>query len=144
MREVCRRRRPARSRGCVARRTVGPRAARAGAGGSVMSASGARAVRPMRVPGSNDALVIRGLAKHFERDGTRTEAIRGLDLTVREREFVCLVGASGCGKSTLLSIIAGLDTPSVGEVDRVGSKPALLFQEAALFPWLDVRENVGL
>jgi NitT/TauT family transport system ATP-binding protein len=104
----------------------------------------ARATRPVRVPGKDEALVIRGLSKHFERDGTRTEAIRGLDLVVREREFVCLVGASGCGKSTLLSIIAGLDTASVGEVDRVGSRPAMLFQEAALFPWLDVRDNVGL
>jgi NitT/TauT family transport system ATP-binding protein len=104
----------------------------------------ARAVRPLHPPSENEALVISGLSKHFDRDGTRTEAIRGLDLVVREREFVCLVGASGCGKSTLLSIIAGLDTPSVGEIDRVGSKPALLFQEAALFPWLDVRENVGL
>lgn len=103
-----------------------------------------RAARPNPPRTDNEALVIRGLSKSFDRDGKRTEAIRGLDLVVREREFVCLVGASGCGKSTLLSIIAGLDTPTIGEVDRVGSRAALLFQEAALFPWLDVRDNVAL
>jgi NitT/TauT family transport system ATP-binding protein len=103
-----------------------------------------RAARPNPLRPDREALVIRGLSKHFDRDGVRTEAIRELDLVVREREFVCLVGASGCGKSTLLSIIAGLDTPSIGTVDRVGSRPALLFQEAALFPWLDVRDNVAL
>jgi NitT/TauT family transport system ATP-binding protein len=56
---------------------------------------------------------------------------------------VCLVGASGCGKSTLLSIVAGLDQPSAGEVDRRG-RVALMFQEAALFPWLTVRSNIEL
>jgi NitT/TauT family transport system ATP-binding protein len=104
----------------------------------------ARAARPNLPPSEREVLLIRGLSKHFDREGTRTEAIRNLDLTVREREFVCLVGASGCGKSTLLSIIAGLDAASSGAVDRTGCRPALLFQEAALFPWLDVRENVAL
>lgn len=108
------------------------------------TASSARATRPVRVPGDDQVLTIRGLAKQFERNGTRTEAIRALDLVVHAREFVCLVGASGCGKSTLLNIIAGLDTPSRGDVDRARSRPALLFQEAALLPWLDVRENVAL
>ncbi len=104
----------------------------------------ARATRPGLPRGDGEVLVLRGLSKHFDRHGQRTEAIRSLDLVVREREFVCLVGASGCGKSTLLSIIAGLERASSGEVDRVASKPALIFQEAALFPWLDVRENVAL
>ncbi len=65
-----------------------------------MSAGAARAARPVHPPG-DDALVIRGLAKHFDRDGVRTQAIRGLDLAVRERSS-CACGASGCGKSTLL------------------------------------------
>ena len=56
-------------------------------------------------------------------------------------EFVCLVGASGCGKSTLLNLVAGLDTPTSGEVVRSGDRPALMFQEPALFPWLTVRRQ---
>jgi NitT/TauT family transport system ATP-binding protein len=64
-------------------------------------------------------------------------------------EFVCLLGPSGCGKSTLLSIIAGLESASSGEIRADGRKiqgpgteRVLLFQEAALFPWLDVQRNV--
>jgi NitT/TauT family transport system ATP-binding protein len=64
-------------------------------------------------------------------------------------EFICLLGPSGCGKSTLLSIIAGLETASSGtiiangkEVRGPGTDRVLLFQEAALFPWLDVQRNV--
>ena len=56
---------------------------------------------------------------------------------------MCLIGASGCGKSTILNLVAGLDTPSSGTVD-VGGRTALMFQEAALFPWLTVRANVEL
>ena len=59
-------------------------------------------------------------------------------------EFVCLVGASGCGKSTLLNIVAGLDRATSGTVDVGGRKVALMFQEAALFPWLTARGNIEL
>ena len=62
---------------------------------------------------------------------------------MRPGEFVCLVGASGCGKSTLLNLIAGLDRPTVGTVD-VRARTTLMFQEAALFPWLTVAGNVSL
>ncbi|HLY65487.1 MAG TPA: ABC transporter ATP-binding protein [Chloroflexota bacterium] len=84
------------------------------------------------------------------RQGERViQALAPIDLTVMAGEFVCLVGPSGCGKSTLLSIVAGLEAPSSGFV-RAAGKPVtgpsperlLLFQEAALFPWLDVRGNV--
>ena len=57
--------------------------------------------------------------------------------------FVALVGASGCGKSTLLNLLADLDTPTRGEVAVTG-RSALMFQEAALFPWLTVAQNVSL
>jgi NitT/TauT family transport system ATP-binding protein len=66
-----------------------------------------------------------------------------LSLTVRQGEFVSVVGSSGCGKSTLLNVIAGLDRPRSGVV-AVESEPALIFQDPALFAWLSARENVAL
>jgi NitT/TauT family transport system ATP-binding protein len=67
-----------------------------------------------------------------------------IDLDVGPGEFVCLLGASGCGKSTLLSLIAGLDTPTSGRVEVTVSRPALMFQEPALLPWLTAAGNVEL
>jgi NitT/TauT family transport system ATP-binding protein len=63
---------------------------------------------------------------------------------VGKGEFVCVVGASGCGKSTLLNLIAGLERPTAGTVERLDGDAALMFQEAALFPWLTVARNVDL
>ena len=70
-------------------------------------------------------------------------ALDGIDLTIDEGEFVCLVGPSGCGKSTLCNMIAGFDTPSEGRLTLDGSvisgpsmERAMMFQEPALFPWL--------
>ncbi|MGK5679113.1 ABC transporter ATP-binding protein [Actinoplanes sp. URMC 104] len=71
-------------------------------------------------------------------------ALDRVSLTVEPGEFVCLLGASGCGKSTLLSLVAGLDGISGGTLDIGGRKVSLMFQEAALFPWLSVRGNVEL
>jgi NitT/TauT family transport system ATP-binding protein len=77
------------------------------------------------------------------------EALLPVNLEVQAGEFVCLLGPSGCGKSTLLSIIAGLESPSTGEVwanehtiSGPGTDRVLLFQDGALFPWLDVRGNI--
>ncbi|GAB2628364.1 ABC transporter ATP-binding protein [Paractinoplanes abujensis] len=71
-------------------------------------------------------------------------ALDRVSLAVQRGEFVCLLGASGCGKSTLLSLVAGLDQISGGTLDIGGRKVSLMFQEAALFPWLSVRGNVEL
>ena len=79
----------------------------------------------------------------------RVHALENVSLSVGEGEFVCLVGASGCGKSTLLNIIAGLEKPDSGTILADG-KPVtgpgrdrmVMFQESALFPWLDVLGNV--
>jgi NitT/TauT family transport system ATP-binding protein len=82
---------------------------------------------------------------------TSHEVLNGLDLKIREGEFVTIVGPSGCGKSTLLNIIAGLDKPDSGSVlvrgavasNNVSStKRIMIFQEDALFPWLNVQDNV--
>lgn len=80
------------------------------------------------------------------------EVLNGVDLKIREGEFVTIVGPSGCGKSTLLNIIAGLDRPDSGSVfvrggdvasnNTSSTKRIMIFQEGALFPWLNVQDNV--
>jgi NitT/TauT family transport system ATP-binding protein len=77
------------------------------------------------------------------------QALAGVNLNVSPGEFICLIGPSGCGKTTLLHMLAGLEAPTNGQVladDKpiVGPDPSrvLLFQEAALFPWLTVEDNV--
>lgn len=71
-------------------------------------------------------------------------ALDGVDLEVRAGEFVCLLGASGCGKTTLLNLVAGLDRPTAGRIELNASRPAVVFQEAALMPWLTAAGNVEL
>ncbi|MFF2999186.1 ABC transporter ATP-binding protein [Streptomyces sp. NPDC057950] len=66
-----------------------------------------------------------------------------ITLDVAPGEFVTLLGASGCGKSTLLNLVAGLDAPTTGGITTNG-RPALMFQEHALFPWLTAGKNIEL
>lgn len=85
---------------------------------------------------------------HSHREST--PALEGLTFSVQAGEFVCLLGPSGCGKTTLLNIIAGLDQPDSGTI-LVDDKPVpgpgrdrvVIFQEATLFPWLNVFDNVA-
>lgn len=74
-------------------------------------------------------------------------ALAGIDLTVDDGEFVCLLGPSGCGKTTLLNILAGLDRPDSGSLTitgRTGTEPVhgYMFQEPRLLPWLSVSANL--
>ncbi len=99
--------------------------------------------------GGGISLHIEGVSKTFISRENTVEALRPVDLEVEAGQFVCFLGPSGCGKSTLLSIIAGLESASSGaiyadgkKVDGPGTDRILLFQEAALFPWLDVQRNV--
>lgn len=92
---------------------------------------------------TDTALRIRGVTKVFDSEEGRTAALHGVDLDVREGEFVTVVGHSGCGKTTLLNIVAGLDNPSSGSVEGFG-RTALMFQDATLLPWLTARQNVEL
>ncbi|MDR0706666.1 MAG: ABC transporter ATP-binding protein [Treponema sp.] len=94
---------------------------------------------------------IKNLSKIFARQDTDStlHALDKINLSVGAGEFVTLLGASGCGKSTLLRLIAGLETPTMGEVLFDGepirgtdSRRGLVFQEHTLFPWLTVRENM--
>jgi NitT/TauT family transport system ATP-binding protein len=98
-------------------------------------------------------LAVSGLQKVYEGSGRRVEAVRDLTFTIEPGELVCLVGPSGCGKTTLLKCVAGLLSPTGGEVllegRRVSGPPpgmAVVFQEygRSLFPWMRVRENVEL
>lgn len=89
------------------------------------------------------------VSKVFEGRRGKVVALEGINLNIRGGEFVCLVGASGCGKTSLLNIIAGLEFPSSGVVELDGEPVTgpgrdrtVMFQESALFPWLDVMGNV--
>jgi NitT/TauT family transport system ATP-binding protein len=87
---------------------------------------------------------IRSVSKVFGRGRTSLVAVEEISLDLVQGEFVCMVGASGCGKSTLLNLVAGLERPTSGRVDAGTARTTLLFQEAALFPWLTVAGNVDL
>ena len=89
------------------------------------------------------AVTIDGVSKVFSSRHGKVAALDNISLTVAPGEFVCLLGASGCGKSTLLNLITRLDVPTSGSVSTVG-RPALMFQESALFPWLTAGQNIGL
>ena len=96
-------------------------------------------------------LTVQGVSKEFPgvRDGAPTRALEQTDLVVNANDFITILGPSGCGKSTLLRIVAGLETPSTGEVrlegrpvSRPGPDRGMVFQSYTLFPWLTVRENI--
>jgi NitT/TauT family transport system ATP-binding protein len=87
------------------------------------------------------AVRLQHLTKRF---GAGPNVLDDVSLDVAQGEFVCLLGASGCGKSTLLNLVSGLDAPTSGSVEVPGGRPALMFQEPALFPWLTAAQNVEL
>jgi spermidine/putrescine transport system ATP-binding protein len=100
-------------------------------------------------PSSHDGLALRQLTKHFG----AFQAVRALDLDVPRGSFFALLGPSGCGKTTTLRMVAGLETPSSGTITLAGQdityrKPYqrpvnTVFQSYALFPHLDIYENVA-
>ncbi len=93
----------------------------------------------------NSPLVsLRNVGKTFD---SGTVALAGLNLDIREGEFVSLLGPSGCGKSTALRIVAGLGTATEGSVAWAGGAAGdigFVFQEPTLMPWADVAANVRL
>ena len=96
--------------------------------------------------GTVTALRAAGIIMRF---GDR-EVLRGIDLDVREGEFLCILGPSGCGKSTLLNILAGFLAPTAGMVEAAGEpvrgsdpRRIFVFQERGTFPWLTVEGNIA-
>lgn len=87
--------------------------------------------------------------KTFYNDGIEHKVLENINLEVNEGEFVALLGPSGCGKTTLLTIIAGFqnaDSGSISVDDKIVEKPgidrAFVFQNYALFPWKNIRDNI--
>src|SRR5512132_2667783 len=110
------------------------------------------------LPDGEAEIELRGVSKRFSARTRETLALTDIELGIRKQEFVTLLGQSGCGKTTLLRILAGLTQPSTGEVtisgrplwrgdhrdDEALRKLGLVFQDATLFPWYTVEENIGL
>lgn len=94
--------------------------------------------------GTGAVVSLDSVSKAYRSGAHPVRALEDVTLHVGFGEFLCIVGASGCGKSTLLNLIAGLDRPTTGVVEVRGGRPTLLFQEAALFPWLSAEQNIEL
>jgi len=97
---------------------------------------------------ATNKIEVEGVTKVFGSGTKGFRAIDGVNLTVREGEFVCIVGPSGCGKSTLIRMFAGLEAPTEGQIKIVHENPArpltaMIFQQESAFPWLTVGENAA-
>jgi putative ABC transport system ATP-binding protein len=109
---------------------------------------------------SRPLLAARDLAKDYPMNGETVHALRGVSLSISEGEFVAVVGPSGSGKSTLLQVIGGIDLPTTGTVEIMGTslhslsdrdltrlrltRLGFIFQRFHLLPVLTARENVEL
>jgi putative ABC transport system ATP-binding protein len=105
-------------------------------------------------------IVVKNVRKWIQNGSRRVEILKGIDLTIPAGQFIAIVGASGSGKSTLLGLMAGLDTPSEGEIwldgtpihnlaeaqlaEVRGRKIGFVFQSYQLIPTLTALENVLL
>jgi NitT/TauT family transport system ATP-binding protein len=110
------------------------------------------------LPAGEAEIELRSVSKRFTARNRETHALADIDLGIRKQEFVTLLGQSGCGKTTMLRILAGLTQPTAGVVTVAGRplwrgdhrdddalrKLGIVFQDANLFPWYTVEENIGL
>jgi NitT/TauT family transport system ATP-binding protein len=96
-------------------------------------------------------LIIDHLSKQFVKNGKETvDSLLDINVEIRDGEFICILGPSGCGKTTLLRIIAGLESPTSGQVlidgtaiERPNPKLGMIFQDYSLYPWRTVNENIA-
>jgi len=100
---------------------------------------------------SQAMLDIKNLSKVYPTPKGDYVVLKGLNLQVKHKEFISIIGHSGCGKSTLLTMIAGLNPISGGDilvdgspVSKPGPDRAVVFQSPSLFPWMTALENVLL
>jgi len=100
---------------------------------------------------SNGFLVIKDVSKVYETAQGSYTVLDGVNLEIKEGEFICIIGHSGCGKSTLLNSIAGFNKPTTGEVllegnpiTEPGPDRMVVFQNYSLLPWLSAKENIAL
>jgi ABC-type nitrate/sulfonate/bicarbonate transport system ATPase subunit len=100
-------------------------------------------------PATGPVVELRDVFKEFSGRSGRLVALEGIDLAIAPEEFAAILGPSGCGKSTLLNMVAGFDAPTRGAVlfrgqpvSRPDPRRSVVFQEAALFPWFTVLDNI--
>ncbi|WP_078412494.1 ABC transporter ATP-binding protein [Priestia abyssalis] len=93
---------------------------------------------------------IESLNRSFFKSQQEIQALKNVNLQIKQGEFITVIGPSGCGKSTLLKIIAGLDLHFEGkvkigqeELKGPGIKQGFIFQEHRLFPWLTAEKNIA-
>ena len=112
-----------------------------------LSPSPASAANAGAVESQRGRIVVDNLWKAFydRRRKSKLVAVQNASFTVEPGEFVCICGPSGCGKSTILRILAGLEQATTGsvQVGEAATRPAMVFQEASVFPWLTVFDNVA-
>ncbi len=101
-----------------------------------------RPVSAGKPSGRGVGLSLQNVSRHY----AGRPVIDRLNLTIHPGEFIALLGPSGCGKSTLLRLLAGLDSPDAGHLERPSPAPRLayVFQDASLMPWRTVLANVEL
>ncbi|MBR1691867.1 MAG: ABC transporter ATP-binding protein [Lachnospiraceae bacterium] len=92
---------------------------------------------------------INNLSFSYHEKNQQELALSGINLSIEEGEFICIIGPSGCGKSTLLSLLEGLNTATEGsicidgkEIRGPGRDRAVVFQHYSLFPWLTAKDNI--
>lgn len=96
-----------------------------------------------------EILKLENISKTYQAKNGETEAVKNVNFTVNEGEFVSIIGPSGCGKSTILSIVAGLENKSNGkiyidgiETEGVSSKIGYMLQKDSLLEWRTIYNNV--
>jgi taurine transport system ATP-binding protein len=101
-------------------------------------------------PAAPEILALRELSLTYRSGNGQVSALKDINLSLFDGEFVCLLGPSGCGKSTLLKIIAGFIAPTTGSATLDGEiiqgpdwHRGVVFQQPPLYPWLTVRDNIG-
>ena len=99
----------------------------------------------------DELLTLKNIHMEFSTGKSKLISVNDITFSVRRNEFVSLIGPSGCGKSTILKMVLGLVKPTSGEIllngEKLGqhsSRIAVVFQNSALFPWLDVKKNVEI